>query len=76
MPKSKLPKLDEFHYHEMTDRLCLIMSMIDMHLHQHPVAKLNKDVSALIEDAHSKIFEAYQLAGSLECEYEENDITN
>ena len=73
MPK---PKLDEFHYHEMTDRLSLIMSMIDMHLHQHPVAKLNKDVSALIEEAHSKVFEAYQLAGSLEFEYEEDDRTN
>jgi hypothetical protein len=64
------PKLDEFHYHEMTDRLHVIMSMIDDHLVQHPVAKLDKKINKLIDEANDKLAEAYQIAGNLEIKYE------
>jgi hypothetical protein len=68
MPKK--PKLDEFHYHEMTDRLNVVMMVIENNLTQHPVAKLNKDIQKLIDEANDKLAEAYQIAGKLE--YESN----
>ena len=55
--------LDEFHYHEATDRLHIVMSTIDDHLIQHPVCKLYKEISNRIEQAQSLLFEAYQMVG-------------
>jgi hypothetical protein len=56
-------KLTEFHYHEALDRASLIGDMVDRHLIQHPVCKLDKDVNKLVEEAATKLFEAYQLLG-------------
>jgi hypothetical protein len=67
---ARMPKLDEFHYHEMTDRLSVIMMVIENNLTQHPVAKLNKDIQTLIDEANDKLAEAYQIAGNLEIKYE------
>lgn len=63
-----LPKLDKFHYHEMTDRIHVVMMVIDGNLTQHPVAKLNKQIQSLIDQAQDKLFEAYQLSASIEHE--------
>jgi len=52
------------HYHEMTDRLHVLMCTIDDHLLQHPVAKLDKNISKKIEKALELLAEAYQEAGS------------
>lgn len=65
---SRKPKLDELHYHEMTDRLSVVMMVVENNLIQHPVAKLNKEVQSLIDQAHEKLFEAYQLSGRMEFE--------
>jgi hypothetical protein len=56
-------KLTEFHYHEALDRASLIGDMVDRHLIQHPVCKLDKEVNKLVEEAATKLFEAYQLLG-------------
>lgn len=58
--------LDEFHYHEMCDRLYIIIDTVDNHLIQHPVCKLNKDISKRVDAAQALLFEAYQLAGTYE----------
>ena len=57
------PKLTELHYHEALDRSSIILDTIDRHLIQHPVCKLDKEVSKLVEEAAQKIYEAYQLLG-------------
>jgi len=62
------PELDEFHYHEMLDRISLLMSIIDDHLQQHPVGKLESEVKNLIEEAHLKLYEAYQIVGKISYE--------
>jgi hypothetical protein len=49
------------------------MVFIHENLTQHPVAKLNKPIQNLIDDAHNKLWEAYQLAGELSFEPSEND---
>ena len=58
---SKKVELDKFHYHEMLDRLHVVMSMIDDHLQQHPVAKIETKIKDLISEAQDKLWEAYQL---------------
>jgi hypothetical protein len=57
----------------MTDRLSVIMMVVENNLTQHPVAKLNKPIQTLIDEAHDKLFEAYQLAGKLESELVQDD---
>ena len=61
---SKKPELDEFHYHEMLDRLHVIMSMVDDHLQQHPVAKIEPEIKDLISHALDSLWQAYQLTGT------------
>ena len=62
--KSKKIKLDKYHYHEMLDRLHVIQCMIDDHLQQHPVAKIETDIKNLISEAQDKLSEAYQITGN------------
>lgn len=56
-------KLTQFHYHEALDRSSIVLDILDRHLIQHPVCKLDKEVAILIEEAAVKIHEAYQLIG-------------
>ena len=58
------PELNSGHYHEALDRLHVICSMIDDHLIQHPVSKLDKEVSQPIEQALDLLSEAYQITGN------------
>ena len=62
------PKLTESHYHEALDRASVVLDNIDRHLIQHPVCKLDKDVAILVEEASTKMYEAYQLLGHKMCE--------
>jgi len=60
------PELDEFHYHEMTDRLHVMMHSIDTHLQQHPVAEVETELSNHITKAVDHLWKAYQISGSKE----------
>jgi len=55
--------LDEFHYHEALDRAHIICQNINDHLVQHPVCKLDKEVSKKVEDALTALYDAYQTIG-------------
>jgi len=63
---SKKPELDEFHYHEMADRLHVVMAIVDDHLQQHPVAKIETEIKDLISHAQDSLWQAYQLTGTIE----------
>jgi len=58
-------KLDSFHYHEALDRTAMICDMIDTFLIQHPVAKAEKEFAEKLEEANMKLYEAYQVMGSI-----------
>jgi hypothetical protein len=58
-------KLDKFHYHEMLDRLHVVMSTIDDHILQHPVCKLEKDICTKVDEAVTLLYQAYQEAGKI-----------
>ena len=61
-------KLNPGHYHEMMDRLHIIMENINGHLIQHPVAKVDKKVNSHLNKALEELWEAYQLTGNLDSE--------
>lgn len=56
-------KLTKEDYHEMTDRLHVVCCMINDHLIQHKINKLDKEVSKPIEQALDLLAEAYQISG-------------
>ena len=58
------PIINPAYYHEMADRLHVLICTMDVHLLQHPVAKLDKKISKNIEKAIELLEEAYQEAGS------------
>jgi hypothetical protein len=62
--------LDEFHYHEMLDRLSLVSSIIDTHLLQHPVCKLEKEVSEKVDEALTLLMLAYQTTGNISLKFD------
>jgi hypothetical protein len=61
-------KLNPGHYHEMMDRLHIIMENINDHLIQHPVAKVDKKINSHLNKALEELWEAYQLTGNLDSE--------
>ena len=61
-------KLNPGHYHEMMDRLHIIMENINDHLIQHPVAKVDKKLNAKLNTALENLWDAYQITGNLENE--------
>ncbi len=56
--------LNEGHYHEMLDRLHVVCSNIEDHLLQHPVCKVDKEITVLVDEALNKLAEAYQITGN------------
>jgi len=55
--------INEGHYHEIADRLHVIITNIDTHIIQHPVSKINKKIYSKVDSAVSLLCEAYQEAG-------------
>lgn len=53
------------HYHELMDRLHVANSMIEDHMVQHPLTDSLPEVKKLLEEAQAKLWDAYQLVGSL-----------
>jgi hypothetical protein len=67
-------ELDEFHYHEITDRLYTIMVMIDNLLISHPTTLQHNNLKKKITDAHDNIFDAYQISGDLSSNNIKNEL--
>jgi hypothetical protein len=61
-------KLNPGHYHEMMDRLHIMMENINDHLIQHPIAKVDKQLRLHLNNALEELWKAYQIAGQLDCE--------
>ena len=70
---SKKPKknlINKGHYLELMDRIHIVMMNIQDHLIDHPLSENEKDIQKKIEKAQHKLWEAYQLVGNKEDEYE------
>ena len=53
-------ELDDFHYHELMDRLSVVMETLDNSIVQHPVAKIETAIKDDITTAFDHLFKAYQ----------------
>tara|TARA_B100000085_G_scaffold270120_1_gene282194 strand:+ start:957 stop:1178 length:222 start_codon:yes stop_codon:yes gene_type:complete len=67
MPKSKKIgiELDDYHYHEVMDRLSVIMDNIDRQLMQHPVIKVETEVKDLVDEGLTTLYKAYVKAAEI-----------
>jgi len=54
-------ELNDFHYHELMDRLSVTMNTLDHSIVQHPVSKIETEVKDEITEAYDHLFKAYQL---------------
>lgn len=57
-------------YLELMDRTYIIMENINDHLIGHPLTDNDEDIKILFEEALDSLFEAYQLIGGKDIEYE------
>lgn len=58
-------KVDEFHYHEVLDRLHVIMTNIDTHIVEHPVMEKHTELRKKTNDAIDILWDVYQEVGKL-----------
>jgi hypothetical protein len=57
-------EINDGHYLELMDRLHIIMMNIQDHIVSHPLTENEKDIQKKVEQASSKLWEAYQLVGN------------
>jgi hypothetical protein len=58
-------KTNEFHKHEVLDRLHIQQCNLEEHLLTHPFVEQTPELKTLIEEAQNALGKAYQLAGKL-----------
>ena len=73
--KQKKNSINPGHYLELMDRIHIVMMNIQDHLIDHPLAENERDVRKKIEKAQHKLWEAYQLVGNKEEDYEKENNT-
>lgn len=61
-------KADEFHYHEMLDRLHVVMCTLEDHVIDHLVSEENKKIKKLLLKAQNNLMKAYQKTGCVSFE--------
>lgn len=67
------PKLTGIQYHEMLDRIAVLNSTLNEHLQHHPVSKLDKEISQLLEKAGDHLDAAYILTAKRRFEFKEDE---
>lgn len=58
-------EINDGHYLELMDRLHVVNCTIEDHITTHPLTTSLPEVKELIEEAQSRLMEAYQKVGSL-----------
>ena len=57
-------KVNKGHYLEITDRIHVMQSHIEINLRDHPVVQKSKKLKKLIDKAQNQLAKAYQITGS------------
>tara|TARA_B100000768_G_C11246731_1_gene362091 strand:- start:103 stop:315 length:213 start_codon:yes stop_codon:yes gene_type:complete len=55
-------ELTDLQYHEILDRLKVVMSAIDNNIIQHPVAKIETDIKDQVSLAYDHLYKAYLIS--------------
>lgn len=63
-------EINKGHYLELMDRLAVQTDVIHNFIYEHPLTENHPDIQKKIENALSNLYEAYQLVGQKEDEYE------
>lgn len=63
--RQDLGELDDFHYHEVLDRLTMIGDMVERYLIDHPVLEEHKALRDVVEKAQDLIGDAYLMMGDI-----------
>ncbi len=71
----KKQKINAGHYLELMDRIHIVMMNVQDHLLNHPLTEKEKDIQKKIESAQHKLWQAYQLVGNKEFDYENENNT-
>lgn len=58
-------EINDGHYLELMDRLHVVNCTIEDHITAHPLTDSLPEVKKLIEEAQTRLMDAYQLVGSL-----------
>ena len=64
--KIKSVEINDGHYVEMMDRLHTVTLIIEELLHNHPINEVHPEINELIDEATTKLAQAYQYIGSMQ----------
>lgn len=73
-PKKNL--INPGHYLELMDRIHVLCCTLDEHILNHPLAENEPDIQHKLDMALFLLMEAYQMVGSKEIDYENEDNTH
>jgi hypothetical protein len=73
--KQKKNSINAGHYLELMDRIHVVSCTIDDHILNHPLSENEKDIQNKIDLALELLLEAYQMVGSKEMGYEDENNT-
>ena len=59
-------ELDDYKYHEVLDRLKIVIDNVDNYIIQHPVLKLETEVKDCVIEGTDALWKAYQLLREIE----------
>jgi hypothetical protein len=74
--KQKKNSINKGHYLELMDRLHIVMCTLNDHCIDHPLTQSDKDIKFQIEYAVGQLWDAYQLVGNKEDNYEDENNTH
>jgi hypothetical protein len=69
-------EINKGHYLELMDRLAVQTDVIHNYIYEHPLTENYPDIQSKIESALSNLYEAYQLVGNKEEDYENENNTH
>ena len=75
LKKQKKNSINAGHYLELMDRIHIVCCTIDDHILNHPLSENEKDIQNKIDLALELLLEAYQMVGSKELGYEDENNT-
>ncbi len=69
-------EINKGHFLELMDRLHIVMMNIDYFVGNHPLTEKHPDIMEKVETAFTQLWDAYQLVGQKEDEYENENNTH
>ena len=73
LPKQKKNLINKGHYLELMDRIHVVSCTIDDHILNHPLTENEPEIQRKLDLALEILLDTYQMVGSKELSYEEED---